>query len=145
MGNEIHFDVNLISKIRLIPSKLQKDYIWKWETTTPKYKRIFFFFKIRDGVEIKPSGFYKNVYGYHNNQYRSSLISEEYIKYNHFIIKDSKYPNDGKEVWSKTHVEVSLSHGTVINKSFDTDEEGKEWVEKLKKMSGKMFEVIIYQ
>ena len=132
----IDFDVNLISKINFRPSYKASSYIWREEETVPKYKRFLLFFKIKDGVEIKPTGFYeeRTHYYYGDGKYYQH-ISEEYLMQYGYLIK-------GNEVWNQASVEVSLGYKSSVCKRFDTDEEAKAWIEKLKELSNKTFETI---
>ena len=132
----IDFDVNLISKINFRPSYKASSYIWREEETVPKYKRFLLFFKIKDGVEIKPTGFYeeRTHYYYGDGKYYQHISEEYLIKYGYLI--------KGKEVWIRAYVEVSLGYRSAIGQSFHMDQEAKYWIEKLKKLSDKTFETI---
>lgn len=141
---EINFDVNQIIKINFKPSRLNEDYKWKQQTTIPKYKTILLIFKVRDGVEVKPEGFYEEVNDYYNDDSIYRHVSEDYIIRFGYLIKDSPYPNDGKHVWKKPYVEVSLGYKSTIGRSFISDQEAKDWVEKLKEKSNKTFEYYEY-
>ena len=140
--SEIYFDVNLISKINFRSSYCSDMYKWREEETVPKYKRFLLFFKVKDGVETKPAGFYEERSGYYGDGKYYIPISEEYLIKHGYLINDAPYPVDGKEVWIRAYVEVSLGYKSSVRKSFDTDEEAKEWINKLKEMSNKTFEVI---
>lgn len=143
---EISFDVNLIGQINFRPSYCSDTYKWREEEKTPKYKRFLLFFKVRDGVDVKPAGFYEKRSGYYGNPYYLH-ISEEYLIKCGYLIKEIGN-HDGisyrKEVWSRAYVEVSLGYKSAIGNSFDTDQEAKDWIDKLKQMSGKTFEVITH-
>ena len=71
-------------------------------------------------------------------------ISEEYLIKCGYQIRHSPIANGGKEVWSRAYVEVSLGYKSAIGNGFDTDQEAKDWIDKLKEMSGKTFEVITH-
>jgi hypothetical protein len=144
----IDFDVNLISKINYRPSFHKNDFIWREEKTEPKYKRFLLFFKVKSGVEIKPAGFYeeRTHYYYGDGKYYQHISEEYLIKYGYLI---KEFGNHGgvsyrKEVWNKAYVEVSLGYKSAIGRSFNTDEEAKAWIEKLKTWSNKPFETIEY-
>lgn len=145
---EINFDVNQIVTIGLRPSILIEDYKWKQQTTIPKYKTILLIFKIRDGVEVKPEGFYEDVsYDYYSNDSIYRHVSEDYIIRFGYIIKDvgnSDGISGSKQVWKKPYVEVSLGYKSTIGRSFLSDQEAKDWVEKLKEKSNKTFEYYEY-
>jgi hypothetical protein len=70
-------------------------------------------------------------------------VSEEYLIQSGYQFKSVAYPSDDKQVWTKSYVEVSLGYKSSVGKSFDTDEEALDWIEKLKQLSGKTFEVIM--
>ena len=136
--SEISFDVNLISKIYFRPSYCSDMYKWREEELIPKYKRFLLFFKVRDGVEVKPAGFYEertHHYDFDGDRKYYRHISEEYLIKSGYLIK-------GKEVWIRAFVEVSLGYKSAIGQSFDMDQEAKYWIEKLKKLSDKTFETI---
>jgi hypothetical protein len=145
---EINFDVNLIGKISFRPSYHNDTYKWRNETITRKYKK-FLWFKWESGLEIKPAGFYedKSYLFYHSNEPVYTHITEEYLIKCGYLIKEFGN-HDGisyrKEVWSRAYVEVSLGYKSAIGNSFDTDQEAKDWIDKLKEMSGKTFEVYEY-
>lgn len=135
---EISFDVNLISKINFRPSYCSDMYKWREEELIPKYKRFLLFFKVRDGVETKPAGFYEertHHYDFDGDRKYYLHISDEYLKKHGYLIK-------GKEVWIRAYVEVSLGYKSAIGQSFHMDQEAKYWIEKLKKLSDKTFETI---
>ncbi len=142
MSKEINFDVNLIGKIYFRPSYHNDTYKWRNETITPKYKK-FLWFKWRSGLEIKPEGFYEHRNSYYGNVYWGH-VSE--IRLSNYIIKDISIGGvtQFKEVWVKSYVEVNLGYKSTIGRSFETDQEAKDWIEKLKEISGKTFEVYEY-
>ena len=145
--SEISFDVNLISKIYFRPSYCSDMYKWREEELIPKYKRFLLFFKVRDGVEVKPAGFYEertHHYDFDGDRKYYRHISEEYLIKCGYQIRHLPIANGGKEVWSRAYVEVSLGYKSAIGNSFDTDQEAKDWIDKLKQMSGKTFEVITH-
>ena len=136
--SEISFDVNLISKIYFRPSYCSDMYKWREEELIPKYKRFLLFFKVRDGVETKPAGFYEERTHHYDfdgdRKYYLHATEEDLIKYGYLI--------KGKEVWIRAYVEVSLGYRSAIGQSFHMDQEAKYWIEKLKKLSDKTFETI---
>ena len=138
MNNTLDFDVNLISKILFRPSYHLKEYVWRAEEIVPKYKR-FLWIKWKSGFQTNPEGFYEERTDYYGNVY-SRLVDEYWIKSN--IIKE--VPN-GKEVWSKASVEISLGYKSSIGRKFDTNIEANEWIDKLKKLSNKTFETYEYK
>jgi hypothetical protein len=148
MSKEINFDVNLIGKINFRPSYHNDTYKWRNETITPKYKK-FLWFKWRSGLEIKPAGFYEHRNSYYGNgsEVFWQFVSEDYLIKCGYLIKyvgTIGGISESKEVWGKSHVEVSLGYKSTIGRIFDTDQEAKDWIEKLKSMSGKTFEVYEY-
>lgn len=134
----IDFDVNLISKINYRPSYIASSYVWREEETVPKYKRFLLFFKIKDGVEIKPAGFYeeRTHYYYGDGKYYLHVTEEDLIRWGYLI--------KGKELWNRAGVDVSLGYKSSVGKSFNTDEEAKAWIAYLKVRSNKQFETIEY-
>lgn len=147
MSKEINFDVNLIGKINFRPSYHNDTYKWRNETISRKYKK-FLWFKWRSGLEIKPAGFYEERSSYYYGDNFWQFISEDYLIQCGYIIKDVGIIGGGtqfKEVWVNSYVEVNLGYKSTIGRSFDTDKEAKDWIEKLKSMSGKTFEVYEYQ
>jgi len=145
---EINFDVNLIGKISFRPSYHNDTYKWRNETITRKYKK-FLWFKWESGLKIEPEGFYerRNSYYDYGSEVFWLFVSEDYLVKCGYIIKDNNIGGGTqfKEVWGKSHVEVSLGYKSTIGRIFDTDQEAKDWIEKLKSMSGKTFEVYEYQ
>lgn len=135
---EINFDVNLISKISFRASYCSDIYKWREAETVPKYKRILGIFKVRDGVETKPAGFYEERTHHYDfdgdRKYYLHAIEEDLIRRGYLI--------KGKEVWGRAYVEVSLGYKSAIGQSFHMDQEAKYWIEKLKKLSDKTFETI---
>jgi hypothetical protein len=148
MSKEINFDVNLIGKINFRPSYHNDTYKWRNETITRKYKK-FLWFKWESGLKIEPEGFYerRNSYYDYGSEVFWLFVSEDYLVKCGYIIKDNNIGGGTqfKEVWGKSHVEVSLGYKSTIGRIFDTDQEAKDWIEKLKSMSGKTFEVYEYQ
>ena len=141
MSRIVDFDVNLISKINFRPSYRNDTYKWREVETLPKYKRFLLFFEVKDGFRASPAGFYEertHYYDFDGDRKYYLHISEEYLIRNGYLIK-------GKEVWNRAYVEVSLGYKSSIGRSFDTDQEAKDWIVKLKEMSGKDFETVIYE
>lgn len=141
---ELSFDVNLISKINFRPSYCSDMYKWREEETVPKYKRILGIFKVKDGVEVKPAGFYEERTNYCDGKYYLH-VTEEYLIKHGYLIKE--FGNHGgvsyrKEAWAKSYVEVALGYKSSVGQSFNTDQEAKYWIEKLKKLSDKTFETV---
>jgi len=143
-NGKIDFNVNLISKISFRPSYHNTSYVWKKDLTKPKYKRILGIFKVKDGVEYLPAGFYEERSTYYGQEYWQ-IVSEDYLIQCGYLIKDVGTIggiSESKEVWRKSHVEVSLGHKSGIGNFFDTDEEATSWIEHLKILSGKTFETV---
>ena len=145
---EINFDVNLIGKISFRPSYHNDTYKWRHETITPKYKK-FLWFKWESGLVIEPEGFYErrhSYYDYGDSDVFWLFISEDYLIKCGYIIKDMSIVGGTqfKKVWTKSYVEINLGYKSTIGRSFDTDQEAKDWIQKLKEMSGKTFEVYEY-
>ena len=142
--NTIDFDVNLISQIHFRPSCYDKDYVWKTDLTQPKYKRVFFgIFKMKDGVEDLPAGFYKSYLGYYSDKYYWSIVEDDEFDRCGYLIKEfGNLQCYRKEAWRKAYVEVSLGYKSTISRSFQTDQDAKNWIDKLKTKSNKTFETI---
>jgi hypothetical protein len=145
---EINFDVNLIGKISFRPSYHNDTYKWRNETITRKYKK-FLWFKWGNGLKIEPEGFYERrhcYYDYGDSDVLWSLVPEDYLIKCGYIIKDMSIVGGTqfKKVWTKSYVEINLGYKSTIGRSFDTDQEAKDWIQKLKEMSGKTFEVYEY-
>jgi hypothetical protein len=142
---EVNFDVNLIGKINFRPSYLNDTYRWRNETITPKYKK-FLWFKIKNGLEIKPEGFYELRSTYYGDDYWSFVPEDYLLRYGNMIKDNSTTWGTVKikEVWVKSYVEINLGYKSTIGRSFETDQEAKDWIQKLKEMSGKTFEVYEY-
>ena len=143
--NAIHFDVNLISKIHYRKSHHNNDYVWREEETVPKYKTFLLIFNVRDGVTVKPAGFYedKSHYYYSNEPVYVHVPDDNLLKYGYQIKEFGNLQCYRKEAWKKAYVEVNLTHGDSVGKRFDTDQEALDWSDKLKELSGKTFEVIL--
>lgn len=145
--NTIDFDVNLISQIHFRPSYHDKEYVWKTDLTKPKYKRVFFgIFKMKDGVEEMPAGFYKKTYlGYYGDKYYWSRVQDDEFDRLGYLIKEfGNLQCYRKEAWRKAYVEVYLGYKSTINRSFNSNEEAKSWIQLLKQASNKLFETIEY-
>lgn len=142
----IDFDVNLISKIHFRPSYHDTDYVWKTDLTQPKYKKVFFgIFKMKDGVEDLPTGFYKSYLGYYGDKYYWSRVQDDEFYRCGYVIKSVGTIggiSESKEAWKQASVEVSLGYKSSVGKSFNTDEEAKAWISYLKVWSNKQFETI---
>jgi hypothetical protein len=139
----IDFDVNLISKISFRPSYHNDTYKWRNETISRKYKK-FLWFKWESGLEIKPEGFYEERSTYYGDGFWQ-FVSEDYLIQCGYLIKyvgTIGGISESKEVWRKSHVEVTLGYKSGIGKIFDTDEEAKIWIEHLKMLSEKTFETV---
>ncbi len=141
---EINFDVNLIGKISFRPSYHNDTYKWRNETITPNYKK-FLWFKWRSGLKIEPEGFYELRSTYYGDDYWSFVPEDYLLRYGN-MIKDMRIGGGTqfKEVWVKSYVEINLGYKSTIGRSFETDQEAKEWIQKLKEQSGKTFEVYEY-
>lgn len=142
----IDFDVNLINKIHFRPSYHDTAYVWKADLTKPKYKRFLLFFKVKDGVETKPAGFYEertSHYDFYADKKYYIHISEEYLIESGYLIKEfGNLQCYRKEAWKKAYVEVDLGYRSAISRRFNTDIDAKSWIEYLKAWSNKQFETI---
>jgi len=137
----IDFDVNIITKITFSKSHLSSDYEWKSASVEPKYKKILWW-KKQIGVIHTEAGFYVKKCVYYGNDFWVNL--DEYFLSKHYIIKTISSASEElkKEIWTKPYVEVKFGHDQHVSRKFDSDDEAKEWVDKLKKMCDKKFETI---
>ncbi len=76
-----------------------------------------------------------------NSQYYNAHLDKlSHIKW----VFDSSPNIDDLELEIRAYVEINLGYKSTIGRSFDTDQEAKDWIQKLKEMSGKTFEVYEY-
>jgi hypothetical protein len=140
--NTIDFDVDKIIMINFRHSYHTERYRWRSEIITPKYKN-FILFKWRSGLTVEPEGFYERRSSYYGEDWWS-FVPEDHITNYGYMIKDISTTWGTvkiKEVWTRAHVEISLGYEKSISRSFDTDDEAKEWIKRLKNLSGKTFEI----
>lgn len=134
MKKTIDFDINQIVKITFKPSLRNTMYEWRQETRTPIY-RGFLWFKKLVGYEETQSGFYHVFY--------DTYVSEDFLEQSGNIIKHIGDSDDViKQVRYKSYVEISMSNKSTVDRSFNSDQEAKEWISKLKNMTNKTFETI---
>ena len=135
MKKTIDFDINQIVKITFRPSSRNTIYEWKQATRTPIY-RGFLWFKKLVGYEETQSGFYNVIYNIY--------VSEDFLEQSSCnIIKHIGDSDDViKQVRYKSYVEISMSNKSTVGRNFNSDQEAKEWIAKLKNMTNKTFETI---
>ena len=135
MKKTIYFDINQIVKITFRPSSRNTIYEWRQATRTPIY-RGFLWFKKLVGYEETQSGFYNVIY--------NSYVSEDFLEQSSCnIIKHIGDSDDViKQVRYKSYVEISMSNKSTVGRNFNSDQEAKEWISKLKNMTNKTFETI---
>lgn len=134
MKKTIDFDINQIVKITFRPSSRNTIYEWRQATRTPIY-RGFLWFKKLVGYEETQSGFYNVIY--------NSYVSEDFLEQSGNIIKHIGDSDDViKQVRYKSYVEISMSNKSTVGRNFNSDQEAKEWISKLKNMTNKTFETI---
>jgi hypothetical protein len=135
MKKTIDFDINQIVKITFRPSSRNTIYEWRQATRTPIY-RGFLWFKKLVGYEETQSGFYNVIY--------NSYVSENFLEQSSCnIIKHIGDSDDViKQVRYKSYVEISMSNKSTVGRNFNSDQEAKEWISKLKNMTNKTFETI---
>ena len=135
MKKTIDFDINQIVKITFRPSSRNTIYEWRQATRTPIY-RGFLWFKKLVGYEETQSGFYNVIY--------NSYVSEDFLEQSSCnIIKHIGDSDDViKQVRYKSYVEISMSNKSTVGRNFNSDQEAKEWISKLKNMTNKTFETI---
>jgi len=134
MKKTIDFDVNQIVKITFRPSSRNTTYEWRQGTRTPIYKG-FLWFKKLVGYEETQSGFYHVFY--------DNYVSEDFLEQSGNFIKHIGDSDDIiKQVRYKSYVEISMSNKSILGRSFNSDQEAKDWIAKLKDMTTKTFETI---
>ncbi len=122
---EIHFDINNIVKIKFVEKKEEKT--MKWVGPKP----IKNFLGLHNTGEFT-KGFFEDL-----SSFIGSTYTEEELRKHGYIV-------EGEKVYRQSWVEVSLGHGDSVKRSFPSDEESREWIDKLKNQSGKNFEIIKY-
>jgi hypothetical protein len=122
---EYQFDVNRVIGIKIYESE-KKDYVWLPQKERPS--RFFGLIKVPPFKEgFYPEGDYSG-YG--------PRTKEKLEEYKYLI-------NEKKEVWKKCNVTVYLESEYSVSLSFNTDQEGRKWVDNLKYDSGKNFQIVI--
>lgn len=134
MKREIHFDVSRIVGIEIF-DKSPAHYKW-----LPRKQKTTFFGLIKLN-EYYEEGFY--MYGSYktgNFDYewdQTSSTREDLIKSNYLIDSDNT-------VWNRPKVTVHLEHKQGAYQSFETYDQAWSWVNNLKSLNGKQFEIIIH-
>jgi hypothetical protein len=125
---EYNFDVDAIVSIKLKPM-YQTNYEWLPVKIVKNWFGLY--------TEVFEEGYYE--YGSYRGfmDMKNSPRSKENIEL-YYVIKDDN------TVWAAAEVTVYLTHDQQCSVSFLKDEEAKEWVEKLKTLSGKTFENVEY-
>ena len=121
---EYQFDVNRVIGIKIYKSE-KSDWVW-----LPRKERPPRFFGL-----IKVSPFEEGFYSEGNYEY-NPRTKEKLEEYNYLI-------NEKKEVWKKCNITVYLESGYTVGLSFNTNQEGREWIDNLKSESGKNFKIVI--
>lgn len=125
---QYHFDVNSIIKIEFRKETPNSRFEWREEK---KVKRFFGLLS----PKIYPAGFYDNG-SYHNYPY----TKEQLVGYDYNVYEWDQRVKD--RVCYKPYVAVRLTHGQDCGRYFNTDEEAYVWINRLKNLSGKTFEII---
>jgi len=132
MKREIHFDVSRIVGIEIF-DKSPAHYKW-----LPRKQKTTFFGLIKLD-KYHEEGFY--MYGsYKNGSFdcewdQTPTTREDLIKSGYLIDNDTN-------VWNRPKVTVHLEHKQHAYQSFVTYEEACDWVDHLKSLNGKQFEII---
>jgi len=130
--NQTHFDVSRIVKIEIF-EKYSAYYKW-----LPRKQKTSFFGLIKLNKYYE-EGFY--MYGsYKNGSYdcewdQTPMTYDDLIQSGYLIDTD-------KKVWNRPRVIVYLEYKGDIFKTFNTFEEAWSWVNDLKSLSGKKFEIV---
>ena len=122
---EYQFDVNRVIGIKIYESE-KLDYGW-----LPRKERPSRFFGL-----IKVSPFEEGFYSEGEYSEYGPRTKEKLEEYSYLI-------NEKKEVWKKCNVTVYLESEYSVGLSFNTNQEGREWIENLKNESGKNFKIVI--
>ena len=131
---EQHFDISRIIGIEL-KGITKTSYRW-----LPKKQKTFFFGLIKRNA-WHAEGYYQN--GCYEECYESGCwdaseyTAEELRDYGYIVDEDTR------TVYEKPCVTVFPEHDHKIYRKFESDSEASEWVNGLKKRSGKEFEIII--
>lgn len=124
---EYHFDVNSIISIKIIDRR-QSSFEFLPKKIVPRFFGLF-------QPTVYPEGFYDD--GEYDGWDPKVYSKEKLEGYGYIVDKDNT-------VWYRPYATVYLAHTYSITKEFFTLEEAREWVEELKKISGKTFEIIKY-
>lgn len=122
---EVNFDTKEIKTICFYPKNESKRYIYQ----EYKPKKKIFFNLITIAKEI-PEG-YKDIYDYPVIE----IIDEEYLKSQNYTIEN-------KIVFYNPYILINLGDNIEIEKCFTTNENAIEYINHLKKLSNKTFEII---
>ena len=124
MKMEYQFDVNRVIGIKIYKTE-KSDWVW-----LPRKERPSRFFGL---VKVPP--FEEGFYSYGDYEY-VPRTKENLESYNFLV-------NEKKVVWKKCKVTVYLESEYNVGLYFNTDQEGREWIENLKNESGKNFKIVI--
>jgi hypothetical protein len=132
MQNAEHFNVDRIIKI-VVVDKQKDSYAW-----LPKKQKTWFFglFKRKSWYSegFYPSGCYDECYECGCWEANAST-KESLIKYGYIV--DSQ-----NIVWRKPYVTLYLESSYSVTQKFDTIEQANEWVDELKSLGVKTFEIV---
>lgn len=125
---EIHFDVNLIVKVKFRKRTKNDRYVYVHS------KPIRRFFGLLEPKEHTKEGYLDLGSYYHD------IYSAEYLKLNGKLVDTVN-----RIVYDKPWVEVMFGHGVdSVTRVFQTEFAAKEWVTELLALSEKRFETITY-
>ena len=125
------FDVSRIIGVKIVSRSLTS-YMW-----LPAKQKTFFFGLFKRNAWWS-EGFYKC--GCYQECYESGCWDAS--SYTAEELRNSGYILEGQKVYNKPYVTVYLESDYQSTERFDSEQEAKEWVEKLKATSGKTFEII---
>jgi hypothetical protein len=125
---EYNFDVDAIISIKFVPQH-ESNYKWLPGKTVKTWFCLY-------TTEFEEGYYDYGSYRGFMDMINTPRTKEDIERY--YIIKDDN------TVWQPGNVVVYLTGDHQCNQSFRTDEEAREWIKKLKDLSGKTFEIVEY-
>lgn len=128
-----HFDVNRIIGIEVFD---QRSAPFAW---LPRKQKTWIF-----GIKRKAwhdEGFYQDgcyYEGYMGDSWEANAYTKEELMSRGYLV------DSDNRVWHPPHATVYLESDCKVTKRFNTISETNEWVDELKKTSGKTFEIVIH-
>jgi len=131
---EQHFDIARIIGAKIVDAR-QTSHRW-----LPAKQKTWFFGLFKRS-SWHSEGFYSN--GCYQECYESGCWDATPSTKQQ--LEEQGYQVDGwNNVYNKPHVTIYLEHECQVTKSFDSYTEAQDWVEELKAISGKVFEIVKY-